>query len=344
MKKYMFSLGIDHVSAAKKLVDSGYDGVVISGSDLRAFEAAHNAGLETWLCYGAHSMGGFSEEQYGAVDAKGKPAPWFGSACPNAEEVNERNMNAAFETARKAGVNGIFVDGARFASFASTEGARSYFGCFCPRCMQKMVRFGINAEAVRGGVQDIIDFLDGGDGRNKVPLMHAAMDAWQDFRGRCVGEYMQNFAVRAHAEGFDAGAFVFAPSLWWFVGQRPDALRSLDVVAPMLYRAYPHEQGPACLSHEWAAMIELLSHATRPAAEVASMLFDTAFISDDPMAGLSPEHVGIETGAARAMISKNIRVMPIIQTEDELLSETAAQVLKNGADGYGEFMYDQKNW
>ena len=344
MKKYMFGLGGDYTVAAKKLIDNGYDSVVLSGGDMAAFEAAQNAGLETWLCYGAHSIGAFSPEKYGAVDANGAPAPWFGSACPNAAEVNEHNMNNAFEAARKAGVKGIFVDGARFASFASVEGAHSFFGCFCERCMKKMVKFRINSTAVRNGITDIMDFLNGGDGKNKVPMMHAAMDAWQDFRSRCVAEYMQNFSVRAHAEGFDAGAFVFAPSLWWFVGQRPDALRSLDVVAPMLYRAYPHKDGPACLSHEWSGMIELLSHTARPAAEIASMLFDTAFISDDPMAGLSPEHVGIETGAARAMLAKGIRLLPIIQTEDDRLSETAENVLKNGADGYGEFMYSQKNW
>lgn len=343
MKKYMFGLGGDYSTSAKKLADMGYDGVVLSGNHMAAYEAAANAGLETWLCYGAHSIGEFSEEKYGAKDAQGAPAPWFSSACPNAAEVNAFNMDSAFETAKAAGVKGIFVDGARFASFASTEGNSSFFGCFCDTCRAKMRKFGINDEAVTAGISDVMDFLKGGDVKDTVPLMHAAIDAWLDFRGRCVNEYMNNFAVRAHAEGFDAGAFVFAPSLWWFVGQRPDALSALDVVAPMLYRAYPHAEGPACLNHEWAALKELLSGHERTPAELASMLFDTAIISEDPTSGFSPEHVGVETAAARAMVSKRVKLMPIVQTEDDELEKTVQCVMDAGAEGCGEFCFVQKS-
>ncbi len=342
MKKFMFGLDKDYAASARKLVDLGYDSVVIGGSDIEAFEAAKAAGLETWLCYGAHSIGEFSREKYGAVDAQGNAAPWFDSACPNAAEVNKYNMDKAFEIAKKAGVKGIFVDGARFASFASVEGKESFFGCFCDNCMKKMGKFSINGPAVRQGVSDVMDFLKSVDSKDKMPVMHAAVDAWFDFRARCVGEYMNNFAVRCHAEGFDAGAFVFAPSLWWFVGQRPDVLSGLDVVSPMLYRAYPHEEGPACLSHEWNGMKELLTGTTRTPVEVASMLFDTAIISDDPMAGFSPEHVGVETGAARAMLAKRVKLMPIVQTEDNELEKTVELVMKAGADGCGEFCYLQK--
>jgi len=342
MNKFMFGLGKDYEASAKKLIENGYDAVVIGGNDLDAFEAAKNAGLETWLCYDAHSIGSFDSAKYGAVDAQGNPAPWFGSACPNAAEVNAFNMDKAFETAKKAGVKGIFVDGARFASFASVEGSKSFFGCFCDTCMAKMGKFRINAPAVKQGVSDVIDFLNGGDAKDKMPVMHAAVDAWFDFRARCVGEYMNSFAVRCHAEGFDAGAFVFAPSLWWFVGQRPDVLSSLDVVSPMLYRAYPHDEGPACLNHEWAAMHDMLTGTTRTPAEVASMLFDTLILTDDRANGLSPEHVGAETAAARAMLAKRVKLMPIIQTEDDELDKTYEQVMHAGADGCGEFCFDQK--
>ena len=342
MKKYMFGLGGDYDASAKKLADMGYDSVVLSGNDMAAFEAANNAGLETWLCYGAHSIGDFSAADYGAKDVNGAPAPWFGSACPNAAEVNAFNIDRAFETAKAAGVKGIFVDGARFASFASAEGSSSFFSCFCDTCRARMRKFGINDEAVAVGIAEVVKFLKGGDGKDKVPLMHAAIDAWLDFRGRCVKEYMNNFAVRAHAEGFDAGAFVFAPSLWWFVGQRPDALSSLDVVAPMLYRAYPHAEGPACLNHEWAALKQLLSGHERSPAELASMLFDTAIISDDPISGFPPEHVGVETAAARAMIPNRVKVMPIVQTEDAELEKTVQCVMNAGADGCGEFCFAQK--
>jgi hypothetical protein len=199
---------------------------------------------------------------------------------------------------------------------------------------------GIDAQATKSGVAQLMGYLSGEDG--DIPAMRAAMESWFNFRAACVGEYMAAFSARAHAAGLEAGAFVFAPSLWYFVGQRPDALSTLDVLSPMLYRAYPHETGTACLSHEWAAFCALLSRAQRPVDEVASLLFDIAFLSDDPMSGFPPAHVGLETRAARAQLPKSVFLAPIVQTEDAQLEETVEQVMKNSADACGEFMYAQK--
>ncbi len=338
----MYGLGsADFPGSARKLRRLGYDAVVLSAVNAEGFCAAKAENLETWLCFGAYAMGDFAQADVGAKDARGADAPWFGSACPNARAVNERNMDAAFSFAAKCdGLTGIYVDGARFASFASEEGASSFFGCFCDRCMEKMTALGIDARATRDGIVALTDFLDGGDG--DIPMIRAAMENWFDFRAACVRAYMEGFAARAHASGLKAGAFVFAPTLWYYVGQRPDALNALDVVSPMLYRAYPHETGAACLSHEWAAFHELLSHAQRPAEEAASMLFDISFMTDAPMKGFPPAHVGLETKAARAQLSKSVALAPIIQTEDARLDETVEAVLKGGADACGEFMYAQK--
>lgn len=338
MKRYMFGLDPrNFLGSAKKLRSLGYDAVVLSAGNADAFRAAQDAGLETWLCFGAHAMGDFSQAEYGAKDAQGADAPWFGSACPNARDVNDYNLDAALAFAVKIhGLTGIFVDGARFASFASEEGARSFFGCFCDRCMEMMP----DAQAARSGIAQLMDYLDGADG--DIPAIRVAMETWFDFRAACVKTYMKSFSARAHAAGLKAGAFVFAPSLWYYVGQRPDALTSLDVASPMLYRAYPHASGTACLSHEWAAFHALLSHAQRPADEVASMLFDISFLSDDPMSGFSPEHVGFETKAARAQLPPSVLLAPIVQTEDVQLSETVSAVMNAGADACGEFLYAQK--
>lgn len=331
----------DFPGSARRLRQLGYDAVVLSAGSVKGFRAAKGENLETWLCFGAHAMGDFAQADHGAKDAKGANAPWFGSACPNARAVSGRNLDAAFSFAEKCdGLTGIFVDGARSASFASEEGTSSFFGCFCERCMEEMAALGIDAQATQSGIAALMDYLNGGDG--DIPMIRASMESWFDFRAACVREYMDGFAARAHAAGLKAGAFVFAPTLWYYVGQRPDALGALDVVSPMLYRAYPHETGTACLSHEWAAFHELLSHAQRPADEVASMLFDISFMTDEPMKGFSPAHVGLETKAARAQLSKSTFLAPIVQTEDARLEETVDAVLKGGADACGEFMYVQK--
>lgn len=345
MKKFMFGLDdAQPMASAKKLVDLGYDGVVLGGNPTQ-FEAAQACGLETWLSYGAHGIGSFSQAEFGAQNPFGEPAPWFGSACPNAEEVNRFNLNRALETAKAVHAKGIFVDGARFASFASAEGPESFFGCFCPRCMSKMIWMGMDAPKIKDSIGKLMLYLrDGTVEKNSIPVLRSAIDAWLDFRAACVKEYMDQFAAQAHEAGLQAAAFVFAPSLWWFVGQRPTSCGALDLVSPMLYRAYPHEEGPACLNHEWAAFQTLLSHTDRPASDLASMLFDMALLSDDPMKGFPPEHVGVETEAARAMLPRRISVLPIVQTEDDRLAETCQAVLDAGADGYGEFMYSQKTF
>lgn len=343
MNRFMF--GIDPTApaaSARRLAEMGYDGVVLSASDApETYAAASDAGLEIWMCYGAHSISDYSQSQHGAVDAKGAPAPWFGSACPNDAVVYENNMNFAIEKAKNIpGLTGIIVDGARFASFASAEGVGSFFGCFCPRCMDKMREMGYDAEAMRNGISRLMDYINGGDG--DIPSMRDSIENWFNFRAACVKDYMDNFVERAHMCGLKAGAFVFASSLCWFVGQRPETCGKLDMVSPMLYRAYPHAQGTACLSHEWAAFRELLSHGSRPASELASLLFDMPLMSEDPMAGFPVEHIGFEVSAARAMIDRGIRLMPIIQTEDDELEAVYDAVMNSGADGCGEFMYSQK--
>ena len=340
MRKFMF--GLDSASPAAsctKLLSLGYDGVVLSASDdISVYNAAISAGLETWMCFGAHSAGENSRQ---AVDAKGNPAPWFGSACPNDTENNQNNMEKALEYAKNIpGLTGIYVDGARFASFASTEGINSFFGCFCNECMAKMDKMGFNSASIKDGISMLMDHLAGIDG--EIPAIRDAVEDWFNFRAACVREYMDNFAEKAHKIGLKAAAFVFAPSLWWFVGQRPETLTNLDIVSPMLYRAYPHEDGPACLSHEWAAFREMVSHASRPADETASLIFDTPLMGETKQTVFSVEHVGAETAAARGMLGKTAKVMPIVQTEDDELDKVYESVMSAGADGCGEFMYSQK--
>jgi hypothetical protein len=343
MNRFMFGLDCaDPAGSARRLAEAGYDGVVISASAAPGiFAAAREAGLEIWMCYGAHSTGEFFGADHGAIDAKGRPAPWFGSSCPNDTEINAFNMNSALNAAGNIpGLKGIFVDGARFASFASAEGIGSFFGCFCPRCMAKMREMGYDPEALKSGIAQLMDYIDGGDG--DIPFLRDSIENWFNFRADCVKKYMDAFAIKAHAANLKAGAFVFAPSLWWFVGQRPECCSALDAASPMLYRAYPHRDGTACLSHEWACFKEMLSHGSRPASELASILFDMPLMSDDPMAGFAPEHIEFEVTAARAMLNRNIRLMPIIQTEDPELEKVYDAVMNSGADGCGEFMYSQK--
>lgn len=342
MKKYIFGLDKnDYAGSALKLMRLGYDGVVLSAhAGETAFAAAHSAGLEVWACYGAHYIGAFSKEEHGAIDATGNLAPWFGSACPNSREVNEHNLNRAFSAITDIPyLSGIFVDGARFASFASTEGTGSFFSCFCPRCMAKM---GEDGEEIRTGINSLIRFLRGE--KADITALKQATEKWLDFRSECVKAYIDDFAFHCHEHGLKAGAFVFAPSLGKFVGQTPYALTSLDTVAPMLYRAYPHEDGVACLSHEWAAFKGLLSQCGLPAEYAAKQLFGVDVPPFDPIKGFSPQYVAEEVKNAKAALAPNTELLPIIQTEDDELDKVYTLVFNAGGNGCGEFAYSLKTF
>lgn len=332
MKKYMFGLGADAAASAKLLKDMGYDAVALSQGNASAFAAARDAGLETYLCYGAHSLGDFPQKTHGARDCFGNEAKWFGSGCPNSVELRDARLHAALEFAAGVeGLKGVLVDGARFASFASEEGVNAFFGCFCDKCMLKM-----GGSEIREGVRALYHYLRGADG--DMNELRRAVSAWLDFKEACVREYMDIFAASTRDLGLLSGAFVFAPSLSRFVGQTPEACAPLDIVAPMLYRDYPHEIGTACLGHEWAAFKELLSRAKNPPDEIAERIFGVKL----PEADFTPEYVGRETAIARKSLRANQILAPIVQTEDDLLDTTFDCAMRAGADGCGEFMFSQK--
>jgi len=246
MKRFIFGFdGSRPGECARELRERGIDAVIVGGADAPTLDALRKHGLGLYLCYGAHGLGGVSDARaHSALDAEGEPAAWFSSGCPNDEALIGVHLDAVIDRAREMeDVRGVFVDGARFASFASAEGPDGFFSCFCPRCMEKMDAMGLDAEEIRLSVRRLKRdrLVREGD--------FAFLRAWFSFRESCVKRYMERFAERVHAVRSDlkACAFVFAPSLAHFVGQTEAALGALDVVSPMLYRAYPHADGPACL-------------------------------------------------------------------------------------------------
>lgn len=245
MKRFLFGFDAENPAVcAAALRRNGFDAVAVGSADKETAAALQREGLALYLCFGAFSLG---QSASAPLDAQGRPAPWFHSGCPNDEELYESRMSAALDRLKDTPTaRGIFVDGARFASFASAEGPEAFFTCFCPRCMERMRSLGLDAERIRAAVAALMESRRVGDAEG--------IRDWFVFRRTCVKAYMERFASRVHAMpgGREACGFVFAPSLAPFVGQK-EACAALDVISPMLYRHYPHPVGPACLGHEWAA-------------------------------------------------------------------------------------------
>ena len=80
------------------------------------------------------------------------------------------------------------------------------------------------------------------------------------------------------------GSFIFAASLAAWVGQTPDVVAGLDIIAPMLYRRYPADSGPACLNHEWARLLQMLT-------ERSGLTLEDAVAAVSPWSSLSLDRV-----------------------------------------------------
>lgn len=328
MKQYIF--GFDAANperCAEVLAQKGIGAVVTGSADDRAARAFAANGIELYLCYGAH---GFSGGRL-SVDASGQPRKWFSSGCPNDCETAAAHLEHALD-AVNGDVKGVFVDGARFASFASAEGEEAFFTCFCSECMKKL-----SSEGAREAVMK----LQTDRSMTDAPLLKE----WLHFRERCVAEYFARFTAKVHALRSDllACAFVFAPSLAGFVGQTMAACHPLDVVAPMIYRQYPHKDGPACLNHEWAAMKRMFGGETARFAALASDFSDLASRAPEDILrdGFPPSHISREVAAAKTALRDGQCLWPILQIEDPERLNAASAAHNSGADCVGWFMYGQ---
>lgn len=336
MKTFLFGFDIEHPrDCAAHLKSRGIDAVVVGAPTRETQEALAAQGIDLYLSCGAYSVK--AGERPLAQDAHGAQRLWFHSGCPNDHINASARMEAALERARTfESVKGILVDGARFASFASVEGIEPFFTCFCPNCMQAMKADGLDAEGIRQAVSRLAVQ------RTVNPADAGLIRDWFSFRERTVQRYMDRFASAVHSVrgGLLAGAFIFAPSLGAFVGQTAQACRSLDIVSHMLYRAYPHKDGVACLGHEWAALIRAFGAGTSGLIQAANAPFEVDSTPEALLSGgFEPGWIGREVALARQSCGSEQLLWPIVQIEDDRLDEAVHHALHNGADAAGYFSY-----
>lgn len=345
MKQYMIGFDEQHPRrCAEYLYEKGIRAVVLSHVSPEISSVLSDTGINIYLSFGALSLNQLDPDKHGARNTDSEITRWFSSGCPNDDELAESRITRVLDrTSQTEGVCGIFVDGARFASFASPEGADAFFTCFCPRCMEKMEQMGLDSKAIRTAAKQLRT------GR----IDHSLLNDWLTFREVCVAEYFRRFADRVHAQNPDlaACAFVFAPSLGRFVGQTMKACAPLDVVAPMLYRHYPHELGPACLGHEWASLFRMFGSSSLSFMELANAFAPGDILTENSWEsaaeyrianGFSPEWIRREVSLAKSTSAPHQALWPVIQLEDELRESTRQHAFDGGADCVGYFMYGQE--
>ena len=120
--------------------------------------------------------------------------------------------------------------------------------------------------------------------------------------------------------------------------QTPASLRTPDVLAPMLYRAWPGAEGPACLNHEWASGLRLLG-------EKGLQALGAEDVPEGPperllAEGFPPERVGRETALAARSLREGQLLAPILQLKDDRAEASARAALSAGAEAVGWFAWD----
>ena len=145
------------------------------------------------------------------------------------------------------------------------------------------------------------------------------------------------------------GVYTFTPSLAPLVGQSyVDLAEFVDVFAPMIYRNYPDDPGPACINWELTKIPRDMGveGTDKEEAVMAAVLAITGLadiVTDRKIApikkALPPAAVGHETKMARELIGDERKLIPIIYIDDPLIKETATSVKENGADGVSYFVY-----
>ncbi|MBI3969652.1 MAG: hypothetical protein HY332_00065 [Chloroflexi bacterium] len=333
MFRRIFGLPAENrAEAARFLVEQGFQAVVVGAEETpESVRLATDAGLAVWACRAAFSVRGLPEAQQQdllARDPDGAPQRWFTSGCPNRRELREAHLAAIRHLANSGAFAGFMLDGIRFASPNAGDG---FFTCFCDVCRSKAKVLGFDFERIRHDVGALRDDL----GARSEPLAQSPAEVppalerwpgtaeWLRFRAACVQEHVRE--VRAAVDEvvdhtgtrFQLGAYLFTPGFAALVGQQYDALAPLlDVISPMIYRTL---EGDACLVAEWGASAHLKLVA--------------------PHGEFSPTDVGAEVAGARALLSSEERLVPILQLADDLVAETSRAALAAGAGGLDYFSY-----
>lgn len=337
MKYTLFGMdGREPEACARALRERGYSGVIGGSAQPRVLQAVAAQGMTYDLSVGAFGLGGgFSRL---AEDCEGIERRWFSSGCPSDEAMRRARLEEYERLAATEGVRAVIVDGARFASFASQEGRDSFFTCFCPECMRSAEKMGLDPEKMRAGARAFRRFTQNGEGGAQQAL--AGIGEWLAFRQKSVNRFLSDFVRVVHRQGKQAGAFVFAPSLSGWVGQSQAGACGLDILSPMIYRKYPYQTGPACLNHEWAGLMSLLTGKTGLTRQEAARLVHAPQLPADILReGFDAAQVGAETARLNGK-GRTYALCPILQREDEALSDSLRAAERSGADEISLFAYD----
>jgi len=317
-------------------------------------------GLKVYVCVQAYSRNHFGDEKYLSMDINGNRQVWFRSTCPNQKEVQQFQRHWISQMLEKENVEGIFLDGIRFASPAS--GRDAFFTCFCSECQKKAEIIGFNFEKIKKDVSALYRFIQSGQDYFlwkellKTPLdllpflgQYPGVFDWLLFRRECTTAYIRDISRLVREKGKNLGVYFFSPSLSFIVGQSYFQSRNLvDIFSPMIYRKSAPNGGPAGLNSELTGIVRMFGENYLRDEQTLAIIPNLLGWGKDIISmkniveELPVEIVGMETNKARLMLGENSQLVPIIWLDDSQLNESVRAVINNGADGVAFFAYQEE--
>ena len=157
--------------------------------------------------------------------------------CPTNEVIWEANIKRLKEKLELA--DGVALDFVRYPSFSAE---RFFFSCFCGSCRSFAEENGFDFDLVKESASNFYN-------RN-----FKGSEYWFEFKRAVLKRYLEYFSGEVDVE---KRAFIFSPSLSYFVGQDYDVFsRYVDELHPMIYPE--GNLGPACLGYEAYHLSRLL--------------------------------------------------------------------------------------
>ena len=337
-------------------------------TDRAGIEALEQAGINTVVA-GEHALDGLlrqplktyavahafpttGEDDDLAIDVFGQPFQWFGSGCPNSPAIRGR-FYRTMDRLLSRPIEGVFLDGVRFPSPASSEVRGSFFSCFCPDCQKDMASRGYDTETIMDDVQKAADLILSGSsttlqrwlgalysptGWLTLHTAYAGLFEWLKYRTDYITDFIQELSAWMYKQypEKELAAFLFQPCLAYFVGQDYRRISPyLKIISPMIYRNYPHRPGPAAINQEIMSLATLLREGT--SLSFTQCLQDLLYVfgldiegelpqNQEDTLSISLDHVIEETLAAAALSSSLNKVIPIIWAGDDRLQEAMANL------------------
>ena len=192
----------------------------------------------------------------------------FRFRCPGSAHNREAFLEASLKYLQAGDFDGVFLDRIRYPSFQF--GLSGVLGCFCPQCLKKYERMGLDPDALRAACERLSQRVKA---KEENPLGLTAFDGhrwiFRDpdvqalFDARCavLEESMTALCAAYRERGYKIGLDLFTPALAYFAGQDFNRLVPLaDFAKPMLYL---HTDAPAGLPYELDMVAEYTGEQSR---------------------------------------------------------------------------------